>query len=81
MQPHSLKKFWNTKVLPKFNGVYSRNNLPKINHWAYVIHLSEFISIRTDWIALYVNGNKISRGYSKTNLKSRRKQKYNNEYL
>ena len=44
---------------PKFNGIYSRNNLPKINDGAYVINLDEFKSIGTHWIALYVNGNNI----------------------
>ena len=44
---------------PKFNGVYSRNNLPKIKDGAYVINLDEFKSIGTHWIALYVNGNNI----------------------
>ena len=27
---------------PKFNGVYSRNNLPKIKDGTYVINLDEF---------------------------------------
>ena len=27
---------------PKFNGVYSRNNLPKIKDGAYVINLEEY---------------------------------------
>ena len=40
-----------------FNGVYSRNNAPEIKDWAYIINLDEFTSIRTHWIALYVNGN------------------------
>ena len=43
---------------PKFNGVYSGNNLPKIKDGAYVINLDEFKSIETHWIALYVNSNK-----------------------
>ena len=30
---------------PKFNGVYSRNNLPKITNWAHVINLDEFKSV------------------------------------
>ena len=42
---------------PKFNGVYSRNNLPKIKDEVYVINLDEYKSIGTPWIALYVNGN------------------------
>ena len=44
---------------PKFNGVYSRNNLPKIKDEAYIINLDEFESIGIHWIALYVNGNNI----------------------
>ena len=27
---------------PKFNGVYSRNNLPKIKDGPYIINLNEF---------------------------------------
>ena len=42
---------------PKFNGVYSRNNLPRIKDGAYVINLDEYESIETHWIALCVNGN------------------------
>ena len=42
---------------PKFNGVYSRNNLPKIRDGAYVTNLDEFKSKGTHWITLYVNGN------------------------
>ena len=41
----------------KFNGVYSRNNLPKIKVGAYVINIEEYESTRTHWIALYVNNN------------------------
>ena len=48
----------------KFNGVYSRNNLPKIKDGAYVINLDEFKSMGTHWIALYVNGNNIIYFYS-----------------
>ena len=43
----------------KFNGVYLRNNLPKIKDGTYVINLDEFKSIGTHWISLYVNGNNI----------------------
>ena len=34
-----------------------KNNLPKIKDQAYVINLDEYKSIRTHWIALYLNGN------------------------
>ena len=41
---------------PRFNGVYSRDNLPdKIMEWVYVINLDEHSHIETHWIALYVN--------------------------
>ena len=40
MPPHSLTNFEIQKYYqnePKFNGVYSKNNLPKIKDGAYVI--------------------------------------------
>ena len=45
---------------PKFNGVYSRNNLPKIKDAAYIINLDEFKSMGTHLIILYVNSNNIT---------------------
>ena len=43
---------------PRFNGVYSRNNLPKtIKKGAYIINLDEYNDIGTHWIALYVSIN------------------------
>ena len=32
---------------PRFNGVYSRNNLQKIKYGAYIINLNEYKSIGT----------------------------------
>ena len=46
-----------SKNKPKFNFVYSRNNLPKINDGAYVINLDQYKSIGNHWLALYVNDN------------------------
>ena len=44
---------------PRFNGVYSRDNLSdKIKDGVYVINSDEYSDIGTHWIALYVN-NKI----------------------
>ena len=44
------------QIEPRFNGVYSRDNLPdKIKDVAYVINLDDFLDIATHWIALYVN--------------------------
>ena len=40
---------------PRFNGVYSRNNLPKIiKKGAYVINIDEYVNTGTHWIALFV---------------------------
>ena len=44
----------------RFNGVFSRNNLPKkIKDGAYVINLDEYADVGTYWIALFCNGNEI----------------------
>ena len=45
---------------PKFNGIYSRNNLPKIKDGAYVINLDKYKSIGTHSIALYANAENIT---------------------
>ena len=60
MPPHRLtdfeiKKYYQNE--PKFDGVYSRNNLPKIKDGAYVINFDEFKS-------LYVNGDNVTYFYS-----------------
>ena len=60
MLPHSLTNFEIQKCYqnkPKFKGIYSSNNLPKIRDGAWVINLDEYESIGTYWIALYVNGS------------------------
>ena len=43
-----------------YNGVYSKNNLPKIKNGAYVINLNEYKSIETHWITLYVNAENVT---------------------
>ena len=48
MPPHPLANFEIQKYYqnePKFNGVYSRNNLSKIKDEAYIINLDEYESI------------------------------------
>ena len=41
---------------PRFNGVYSRDNLPdKIKDGAYVANIDEYSVIGIHWIAFYVN--------------------------
>ena len=43
---------------PRFNDVYSRNNLPKtFKKEAYVINLAEYENTGTHWIALFVKTN------------------------
>ena len=43
---------------PRFNGVYSRNNLPnKIKKGAYVIKLDEYKNTGTHWVSLFVKTN------------------------
>ena len=45
---------------PRFNGVFSRNNLPKkIKDGAYVINLDEYADVGTHWIALFCNRSEI----------------------
>ena len=46
---------------PRFNGVYSRDNLPdKVKGWAYIINLDERYDIGTHWIALYATNNNVT---------------------
>ena len=47
-------------VEPKFNGVYSRNNLPEEKDGAYVINLDGNKPIETPWIALHINGDNVT---------------------
>ena len=63
MPPHPLTNFEIQKYYqnePKFNGVYSRNNSPKIKDGAYTINLDEFESIETHWKELYVNAENVT---------------------
>ena len=63
MPPHSLTNFEIQNYYqsePRFNGVYSRNNLPKkMNDSAYVIDLDEDADVGTHWIALFCNRREI----------------------
>ena len=48
-----MQKHYQNKA--KFIVVYSRNNLSKIKDGAHIIHLDEYESIGTNWIALDEN--------------------------
>ena len=53
-----LEKYYDNE--PRFNGVYSRNNLPKkVKVEAYVINLNEYADVGTHWIALFCNKSEI----------------------
>ena len=58
--PHPLtnieiQKYYKNE--PKFNGVYSRDNLSKIKDGAYITNLDEYSDIGTHWLALYINNS------------------------
>ena len=60
MPPHPLTNFQIQKYYKnelRFNGVYSRGNLPKIRDGAYVINLDEYSDIGTHCAALYEQNN------------------------
>ena len=60
MMPHPLtnseiQKYYQNE--PRFNGVYSRDNLPRRKDGTYIINLDEYSDIGTQWVALYVQNN------------------------
>ena len=68
LPPHPLTNFEIQEYYqnePKFNGVFSRDNLPNsirpkglrsaVKNGAYVINLDEYHDIGTHWVALHVN--------------------------
>ena len=50
LRTFGIQKYYQNK--PKFNGVYSRNNLPKIKDEIFLINIAEYKSIGTDLIVL-----------------------------
>ena len=56
----SLKKIEITNYFnyePRFNGVFPKNNLPRIKDGAYVINLDDKKSKGTDWVSLFIDRN------------------------
>ena len=52
MTNFEIQKYYQNE--PRFNGVYSRDNLTdKIKNGTYVINLDEYSDIGTHWIAFY----------------------------
>ena len=63
MPPHPLTNFEIQKYYQnesRFNGVYSRDNLPKIKDVAYIINLDECYDIGTHLVALWVDNNDVT---------------------
>ena len=53
-----IQKYYKNE--PRFNGVFSRNNLPKkIKDGTYVINLDEYADLGTHWIAFFCDKNAI----------------------
>ena len=64
MPPHPLtslkiQRYYQNES--RFNGVYSRDNIPdEIKVETYITSLDEYADIGTHWIALYMNGNVVT---------------------
>ena len=69
-----IQKYCENK--PRNNGVYSRNNLPKIKDGAYVTNVHEYESIEFHWLALYVNGENVEASNDETYFDS-----FGSEYI
>ena len=62
-----MQKYYQNE--PRFNGVYSRNNLAKIKDGACVINNDDYKTTDTHQIALYVNDDNVKK-YSKKYLQN-----------
>ena len=63
MPPHRLTNFEIQTYYqnePRFNGVYSRDNLTEIKDGVYIRNIDEYSDIGTHWVALYVHNNDAS---------------------
>ena len=64
MLPHLLTNFEIQKYdknEPRFNGAYSRDNLPdRMKDGAFVINLNQYSDIGTHWIALCILNNNVT---------------------
>ena len=63
MPPHPLANFEIQKYYqnePRFNGIYSRDNLIEIKDGPYVINLDEYSDNGTHCVALYVHNNYVT---------------------
>ena len=63
MSPHpgtnfEIQKYYQNE--PRFNGVYSRDNLPRIKDGAQAISLEEYSDIGTRWVPLQLYNNDVT---------------------
>ena len=83
MPPYPLTNFEIQKYYQnetRFNGVYCRDNLPKIKDGAYIINLDEYSDIATHWVALYINNNNNNNNKNKNNSSSNNSVTYFNRF-
>ena len=60
--PHALTNFEIIEYFkdePRFNGVYSRNSLPKTKSGAYVINIDHSKNTGTHWVVLFVKKDEV----------------------
>ena len=50
-----IQKYYENE--PKFNGVYSRDNLLRLKDGAFLINLDEYFDIGAHWVSLWVNNS------------------------
>ena len=65
--PHPLTNFEVQKYYqnePRFNDVFSRDNMPKIKDGAYKINLDGYSDIGTYWVAFHVSNIDVTYFYS-----------------
>ena len=58
MTNFEIQKYYQNE--PRFNTVYSRDNLPKRKDGAYIINLHECSDIGPHWVALYMQYNNVT---------------------
>ena len=44
---------------PRFNGVFSRNNLPKLIKGAYIVNLDHIENTGTHWVVIFIKSNEV----------------------
>ena len=60
--PYPLKNFEIRQYYqnePRFNRVYSRDNLSEMKNFSYVINLDEYADLGTNWTALFIEKLKL----------------------